>query len=407
MLDSLLRNIVAKSVKKVIGLTIVAEADETNYQVVLLEKTKEGDLHPITHQLFSRPELLKEWVDENAESAPILWGLEGRQVLVKVIESEEELEEDQLVNMVFPNADENDFLINAYFENQHYYCSLVRRSVFDDLLNELSAHQLNLYNGFVGPVAGLLIRTHLIEPGKDQYQFGYYKIEEKNSAIKSIKKNQEGLTDRFNSQYEIPQRALSAFSYATTFFTGSEAGLLMTESSGNTNDEYSHKRIFKPFFVGTILVLLILFLGNAYFYMDYRKENEILKEKSSSAQLLINTYQKQQRLYQQKDKIVKSLNYSNVGVAWMSDQIAQIIPTKVSLTGLIIDPVSRNKKKSSPFDQNEIHITGTSASNNAFGEFISKLSQLYIVDEISYQQYQFNKIKRKGEFLIKLKYKTE
>lgn len=409
MLHSALKNIVAKSIKKVVGLTAFVDNESTIYQVVVIGKSKEGDLIPQTYQSLSSSELLKEWLDKNAANLPVLWGIEGRQVLVKIAESDEELSDTQLMNLILPNAEETDFIINIFYENQRYYCSLIRREVFENLFLELSDLKLNLYQGFVGPIIGLSIRDYLVESKAQSFQFGYYEIGQEEEIIHSFRKNEEKLDLVFNGNYELPHKTLNAFSYATTFFTGISGGLTIieTEESVNSSDEYIHKRIFKPFFYGAITIMLVAFLGNAYFYMDKRQKNEELREKSSSTQLLINTYQKQQAIYQKKDKIAKSLNYSNIGVAWISDQIGQLIPSDISLTGLIIDPVSKNKKKSSPFDQNEIHISGNSTDNNAFGELIGNLSQLDFVDEISYQQYQFNKTKRTGEFLIKLKYKKE
>lgn len=409
MLDSLLKNIVAKAVNQCVGLTVIVDGEDTSYQVVLLEKSKSGDLLPVADQLFSNPELLKEWLEEHAETAPVLWGVEGRQVLTKIVTSEVVLDEEQLLKLLLPNAKEGDFIINAFYENQQYYCSVIRSEAFDTQLKSLTDLGLNLYQGFVGPVINLSLREHLIDSRVGSYQLGHYQVEEADGVVLDIGKSQKNLAERVSNQYQLTHKALNAFSSASTFFTGISADLLIAETiaSGKTATEYIHKRIFKPFFTGAIVILLILFLGNAYLYMDYRQENEVLKEASSSMQLLINTYQKQQALFKRKDKIVKSLNYNNIGVAWISDQIAQILPNGISLNSLIIDPVSRDKKKSSPFDQLEIHISGFCEHNVAFGRLIAELSQMSFIDEITYQQYQFNKTKKKGEFLIKVKYKTE
>lgn len=409
MLDSVLKNIVAKTISKCVGLTVIVDSEETIFQAVILEKSKSGDLIPIDDQLFTSPISMKAWIEENVANVPVLWGIEGRQVLTKILASEEAIDEVQLIKLLLPNAKENDFVINAYFENQQYYCSLIRREAFDEHLKSLRNLGLNLYQGFVGPIVSLTIREHLLDSREGSYQFGYYQVEETNGFVLGIRKSQHGLSEQINDQYKFSHRALNAFSGAVTFFTGVSSDLLIADSpkSAKSATEYTHKRVFKPFFTSSIIVMLVLFLGNAYFYMDFRRENEVLEEKSSSTQLLINNYEKRRALFEKKDKIVKSLNYNNTGVAWISDQIAQIIPSGISLNSLVIDPVSKDRKQSSPFDQKEIHLSGNCEHNIAFGKLISELSQLSFMDEISYQQYQYNKTTRKGEFEIKLKYKTD
>ncbi|MGB3468387.1 MAG: hypothetical protein WBA74_24090, partial [Cyclobacteriaceae bacterium] len=105
--------------------------------------------------------------------------------------------------------------------------------------------------------------------------------------------------------------------------------------------------------------------------------------------------------------IVKALNYNNTGTAWISDQIGMVIPAKISLTGLRIDPVARKKQKNTPFELEKIVVTGYSTDNASFGELVSALSGLGFVKEIDYQSYQYNKQSARGEFEIRLSYKTD
>ncbi|MEL6562758.1 MAG: hypothetical protein AAFQ94_31605, partial [Bacteroidota bacterium] len=307
MLDSLLKNIVAKTVNKCVGLNVIVDAEQTFFQVVILEKTKSGDLIPVDDQLFADPDAMKTWIEEHAGRVPILWCVEGRQVLTKIVTADVALEEAELLKLLLPNAKEDDFVINAFFENQQYYCSIIRKEAFEAQLQFLSDLRLNLYKGFVGPVINLSIRGHLLDSREGSYQLGHYQVEEADGVVLGIRKSQQNLTEQINDQYQLQHRALNAFSSATTFFTGISGDLHIgdTAESGKTAAEYIHKSLFKPLFTGAIVVLLILFLGNAYFYMDFRQKNEVLKEKSSSTQLLINTYQKQQLLFKKKDKIVK------------------------------------------------------------------------------------------------------
>lgn len=409
LIDNLFQKYVDKTAKKVIGLSVYVQNDGSYlFYVIVLEKNKGGDLQVESFNRFSTVEELSNWISEGYEKYPILWGVEGRSVLLKVSELNNGLNKTSLIGELVPNADVNEFQINYQTIDDVYFSALIRKETFDGIASLFKTKEIKLYKGYIGPIVYFHLREHLIENKEEVYQFGQYQIDETGQLIK-LSRNSEEVGNKVNSSYEFTHEYLNAFGYATSFFTqgSNNAYTEETQASAHMANEFIHERVYKKLSVFIISFLLLIFFANTIYFLNLNSKNGVLKESSSNVQQLINTYDRSKKQFDEKNKIVEKLNYNNIGMAWISDQIGALVPRNVTMTLFQVDPISKDKrKKGTPFDEQVLLIKGESNNNESFGGLIDNLQGLDFVAEIMYQSYQFNQAKKKGEFEIRLKYKT-
>lgn len=401
---------VTSGISKAVGLTVNVANEATRYEVVILRKSAGGDLKVEEDQLIHDQERLKSWLAEHAAGLPVMWGVEGKQVLVKVVTAGESPDFDTIFHSVLSNAQPEEFVLNAYSEGTKHYCSLIRREAFDAIREDLLALGLNLYKGFVGPATLLPIREHVVEDRSgSEYALGNYRISESEGGVGNITRKPVAEEEAITNKLGLHPQFLNAFSYASVFFTRADEALVMSEDSSSVSlpVEFANKRIHKPFLYLAAGVLLVAFLANAWLFVNLSRENENLKEKSSSTRILVDNFEKRNKVYQDKNKIVEALNYNNTNLAWISDRIGAVIPDNISLTDLQIDPVAKRKQNNSPFELQKIIIKGNSRDNRSFGELVSAVSRLTFVDEIDHQSYKYNRKTSNGEFEIRFSYQTD
>ena len=407
-MDQLLQQLVGNFTKTAIGLWVYVADLEIRYFALLLKKSGSGDLSIEAHQDFDDLKSLQSWIADHGKNAPVMLGLDGKQVLIKQLDSKVKVQPEKLVKQLVPGADPTQLLINAYSFEQSAIVSLVRVEKYQEYLEPLKEAGINLFNCFIGP--GVTLRFHDFLSGNESQmtQYGFYELS-KPEGVPVLKR---ALPDEYlqvNDELSITHHYLPAYCLAASYFAGDDPRLINQRSASfdQVSSEYTHKRVFRPYFTTIAVTLLAVFMLNVYFYMENAKENGLLRERSASTQLLVDQYNLIRKRYEEKQSIVDQLNYSNIESAWISDQIATLVPADVSLTSFRINPPSKNRKESTPFVQQSIIVSGISNNDRSFGQFVSEISDLGFVDEIDYQHYKFNQSLKKGEFEVRLTYQTD
>ena len=409
-MDQFLQKFIGRFTKTAIGLSVYVSDSVVQYFVLLLRRSGTGDLEVIAYDEFDDLKALTGWIEENGKHAPVMVALDGKHTLIKQLDSPVKVTPDVLVKQLVPGGDSSQLLINAYSFDQSAIASLMRKEKYLQNLEPLQQAGINLYDCFIGPGVTLRYRAALLgEEGTADHQYGFYQV---NSADNQSMKMRRAFPSDYaaiSADLNIPHHYLSAYCLATTYFVGDDPQLINQcgESFIQSGEEYIHKRLFRPYFTVAAVTLLAVFMLNVYFYMESARENGVLTEESASTRLLVDQYNKVRQRFEEKQKIVDRLNYSNIESAWISDQIGSLVPKDVSLSSFRINPPSKNSKDKSPFVQQSIVVEGISGSDRSFGEFVSAMSALDFVDEIDYQHYKFNQSLKKGEFEVKLTYQTD
>ncbi|MEL7146077.1 MAG: hypothetical protein AAFO69_06890 [Bacteroidota bacterium] len=407
-MDQLLEKVVHRVTSTAIGLYIF-EADGIRYYSVLLKKTRDGDLQVLAHAEFDEINLLKDWIGKNGGNAPVIAGLDGKQVLLKKMEGSMKKGPEEVVKQLVPGADPGQLLINAYAFQNSTLVSLVRSEKYEEYLRPLVDAGINVQSCYVGPGVTLRFYKTLKSQNPNLSSFGFHLVQEEPDGALTVQKTTPVDKQVISDSLSITHHFLPAYCLATSFFAGEDPSLLNQQSVAfkNLAVEYLHKRIFKPYFFGAAVVLLVLFMCNVYFYLESSQKNRILQERSASTRLLVDQYNSIRKRYDEKQAIVDQLNYNNIESAWISDQIAGLLPRDVSLESLRINPLSKSRKDANPFITESIVLIGISDTGQSFGQFVSALTDLEFVEEVAYQHYKFNQSLKKGEFEVKLTYKTD
>ena len=408
-MEQLLQQFVGSITKTAIGLWIYVKDTEVRYYALLLKKAGTGDLTVAAFEAFDELKSLQQWIEANGKNAPVVVGLDGKQVLIKQLDSPVKEHPDVLVKKLVPGAGPGQFLVNAFSDEQSAVVSLVRSEKYQEYLQPLKGGGINVFNCFIGPGVTLRFFNALMGGGAGLSQYGFYEVADPAHNVTAVKRVFPDEDMKVNSDLDITHHYLPAYCLAASFFAGNDPMLINQrgELYMESESDYNHKRLFKPYFTGVAVTLLAVFMLNVYFYMESARENGLLRERSASTQLLVDQYSMIRKRYEEKQAIVDQLNYSNIASAWISDQIGTLVPSDVSLTSIRINPLSKSRKDETPFVQQSIVVAGVSSNDRSFGEFVSAVSDLTFVEEIDYQHYKFNQSLRKGEFEVKLTYQTD
>ncbi|MGB3468590.1 MAG: hypothetical protein WBA74_25120, partial [Cyclobacteriaceae bacterium] len=256
---SIFNDIIEKRINRAVGLTVYAGSDSVQYDVVILEKATDGDLVVVESQTVHDDQRLKDWLSEYASGLPVMWGVEGKQVLVKLYASEPVMAYEDVMKAILPNAKPEQFILNASYENGHYYCSLIREDTFQSITEGLLGLQLNLYKGFVGPVGLIPLREYIIGRQRSpSYEMGRHQFSETDGVITHINRKATDDQTAQGNLLNLSPAFLNSFGYASMFFTGSYNDLLITETPADEElpTEFVQKKLHKPFLYTSVTVLL-------------------------------------------------------------------------------------------------------------------------------------------------------
>ncbi|MCR9250194.1 MAG: hypothetical protein NXI20_07195 [bacterium] len=409
MLQGVLDRLVQWDTRKVLGLSVFFKNDGSrHFQALVLQIAKKEDIQILEKQSFSELAHLSEWIEGNYKDLPIALGVDGRSILVRRIDQiDGEVSIQSIISSIVSTGNPDDFALNVYQLDQIFYAAISRREALQNLLEEFKNNGLTPSELYIGLPPYLKLIEEL---SADDSSFGNYQITSKDQSKIQFARTDEAPKESISTGLGLTHEYLGVFGYAYRFIQPKTQDFI-TANYQELKDlilDYPQKVLNKYLLRTELGLLLVALLVNAFLFMDYSAENTKLSEKSSDTQMLMDSYIKKEKEYDEKQKLINQLNYNNANLAYLADYVASCVKGNLLLTNLALNPVSSDKrKKDSPFDQGVLLIEGESKTSQEFGRFITAIQKLEFVDEINYQNYSFSQRKQLGTFEIKLSLKLD
>ena len=393
-----IQNIALKTVNKLAAVTVLIKGkDSVLFHVVLLEKSK-GEII-IREEKQNIPEI-KELIEFIPKDYPVILNIEGWGVLIKKAEFDSNGE---IKGAVVPNN--NDFTVFPYQINENKgFVAIIRTELLEQIELDIGEQFKDCIYISVGPFDVIQLFNVLNLSGN--CIIGSWEILFDQGAIKEIKSSHHEKTDI----YSIGSETISSNNVL-----GLAIGIKLLSGNWDADElnkdriaDYAYKKLM--FITGwSFLILLFLGLLVNYFLFDHYNKvyNRISGEYQLNESILEQLKQSESELKQKEEMVARGGLTGNTIFAWYSDQLISIMPVKIVLTRISIQPMERKMQKGKEvlFTPNLITITGNTKESLLVHEWINLIKKENWVDRVDLISFSNEEKIKPAQFTIELNYK--
>lgn len=390
-------------IKKIWGLHIWEPTDgEYEIQALLMEKISDT-LYVVDRKTFQGFNQIPPDIFLNI---PIALSFDSAKVLHKEIVGlddvvlEEQFHVDSLDEFVVQNVK----LANGYL------ASIIRKSQFENILNELRqlhANPISITFGSVSFIAGISFVTQ--EESISEYIFYNYKILVDGDEVGRIQRVAMGdeTVINFGSEQIEGCYVIPYCNVLSTLLYGDEVPYFENSSLTGSIADYSFHRFYKILLPSCLGLLLFILMGNFFLLQYYKGKQKDLSEEYIGYQLAIKEQNTLQKQFEDHKRLIGQLESGSYGIfSYYADRIAASINNRVQLKALYINPrlVSRiSNANSIVYQNNTITIEGVCQSPVELSQWIKDLNNEAFVSSIYGQTYRYDEQERIGHFLFQIK----
>lgn len=372
--------------KKAVGVDITIQPDSSFlFHVVVLERKKE-ELE--IRGTFEANAILSLKNSLN-KGLPVIVSLNGKGIIGREVNNSQ-LNEQEIIGQLLPGASLNDFyLVKRELADKKAWVSIVRKEVFDKLINELLNESFFIPEVTIGPVlndtaANISGETNISTPHFDySYQGG---------KLQSIQPGSGDGEDGIRAGEDVVSgKFINAFSLAFGYLIGFENNGLKTPEIEQSSSEFWHKNVFYYGGITALVAFFCILLMNFFFFDHYRNQ---LSQLQNSAELKKSEYG---RLSELQAKVKEKTDFiSSTGLeegsktSFYADRIAATVPQSISLKMLDLNPLASKIKSDEQimFRQKNIIINGACIRSTELNEWIKSLKEFEWVKRIELKDYK-------------------
>lgn len=311
---------------------------------------------------------------------PVSLSITGKGILTKKISREEELSDEKL-SRLFPNIKPEQFYIQNFISGEFSYVSIIRKEVLDEMLQRLRKADISILLVNLGPFGASHILRQLNSYGKEVHFDGHVISLSGKDDWDNYKYSPSARSD-FPLKIDIePIAEQFVLAYAAAFQLGLYHQLnalrLPVDAINNNLTDFEEKQKFNFRLVATLAVFFILLFSNFLLFSYYSSENNVLQTQESKSAASVETLVNTEDDIAKKEKLLKDLGwYKGISHAWLADQLAQSLPTGISLKEISINPlnsVESNRQRKEIYKIGTIEITGETIDMDPVNEWIYAL----------------------------------
>lgn len=333
---------------------------------ILDSKTNSKSIHDLTKVLSSKN--------------PVSMSIMGKGIIHRKFESSiiENATDKEIINNIFPNTDQDEFLVQKSPVNDEVYISLIRKKIVEDIVNHFTSQGIFILSITIGPFA----LNGIISLIDDRSPNNLLLVKNQELTIKNdliyqlnISQNTQDIVYKIGDD-KISHENLVSFATALSFYLQNNPVSIDLQSIQTSKEEFIYKRIFYLLGWGILifafLVLLINYLLFDYYnnkYNDLSLEYSKRTEETSKLKLLSKQLADNER-FVTENNLLETSRFS-----YYTDRLALIIPDNIVLNELYLNPLTSDLQKNKEIDvvNNLIIIKGVVNKNSLLNEWIKKI----------------------------------
>ena len=333
--------------------------------VASVEKKGESKSESTFEEFESITDLIKKFGTTKAYSIHV----NGTGVLTRLVEFIPGYKEQLIVN-----GDKDDFYFCSYNDSFKVATSFFRKSLIENVIEELNASKIFLVNISCGIIPVLLITSE-----KERISFDYV-IEIENSRIKSLTRN-EAPTERsiINSVFKVRNEAINqGIILSQTLPIENYSSGFDVEIQAEKLDNFVQFRTFKFFGILVVTVILSSLIFN-HFYVNHLN-NEIAQLEMdlqlNNANLSLLDQLKQEKTRKEQLVLSSGVNTDQF-TSFFIDKIGESVPSTISLKEMYVFPLKENLKEKRKVEirQDAIEIIGFTPNSQVLDDWMERIDR--------------------------------
>ena len=393
--------------QKCAGIHInLLSANKYDISMLVLKKTKSTiEVEKTINKLSS----IQEITNHITASIPVILSIGGRGIIHK--EAEKENGEVNWLQL-FPNTQKKDFYSQSFdIADNNSYFSIIRKELVDNILQEFKMHKIFIVDFFLGPVSINQIIPFL---NSDKLKIPNYLIDinKDNKLIQNFKYTgsaDDNEIDYFIENEKIQSDVLIPYANAISYYIGVENISTDIEKIEFEKKEFIYKQLVSILFFGFLGILFLILLINFILFDTYKNKKNGAAVQLAHNKELINRLEKLQKDLKVKEEIINNADIlSSTKWSYYADRIAISLPSKISLTEMVINPLSKKVEPGNEvlFIKNIIEISGKTSSSIYLNDWIKILNQEDWISDIEIINFTQENKYSAGEFSIKVLFNT-
>jgi hypothetical protein len=394
-------------IRKATGVEIfISSTGEWLANAVEVAVEKEKLMKDKEHHRTSIEELARKLPMEN----PVALSVSGKGILIKKITAEEF--KGNYFELLFPNANPNDFHISFNEMGESVWIYLIRKNILDEIVNKVRTLGFKLLYISIGPSAIENIIPFLDLNSFSVIRSNAYLIKLDNKGEFTRIENSELTDDAGREEYNIGDQyikapiigsfAVSLYLFSTNISERPDADRRIMEEREN----YRYAQYFKKTGWAALIFVLVVLLLNFTVYNHYFKLNQELQVSENLSKVRQIDEQKNQEKFNIESAFLQATGWDHRSkISFYADRIASLVPENTLLTNMQIFPMKEGSfqdENGTYFKMDTILVSGNCDDPENLAAFLSNLKNSTIVEFVGIKDYSYKKDKGKGYFNMEI-----
>jgi Tfp pilus assembly protein PilN len=391
------------------GLRIkLLKSGQPAFQLVsIARKKKEIEIETVNETVNSIDNLPAD----EAGKLPLCISIDGKGILHKLLEIETDTEDAQLVGKMLPNAHPKDFYLQRIaLSNGKTWVSMARKTVVDDMLNQLAAKGWFPHDIILGNFA-LVTAAAALESESTELTFhdeeSTVLVQNNELTALKAKADEQPMTEHALGEKKVSTAGLVAMGNAIQYYLSDPriarpSPDMITEKT----NAFFHKRLFVQMGWAALAFFMLTLLISFLTFDHYSKKYQEVASEVRQHEAMFTQLQQLKEEFKLKQHFIAQSGFVNAShISYYADQIALTLPKSIKLEQLTINPPAKRKKENEAlsFQFNEINVTGFTHENLDLNSWIKQLKAQDWVKEIVIVNLLQGKSKNGGTFTFRIK----
>ncbi len=351
---------------------------------------------------------IEEVLQQIETNTPIVIVVDGKGVLHKPFGKDLPTDPNQLAQVLLPGIKVDEM----YLQVEASILSFARRNLIDDIIIKLKTQGFDILNISFGPFClAKVVKLTQSNNQEDTIEVGGYTLNfGNNNLISFLKTDYNHLAQYTIGTDNISQTHINAYSAAFSWFMGNYPQIVAQEIT-SSREEYFYKKFFNKLFIGLIVTLFVILLGNYIIFEIERDKNVSLQAKDQVYSGKSTKLIKIRKELKEKETFLDKAGWmTSSKLSFYADRIAATLPNSISLNELSINPedekLTRDNRKLT-LRPGTIQVIGMCGQPTDLNRWISDLDQLRWVSGVQMVSYTYDNKTRKGTFKLEITIKTD
>lgn len=395
----------------VAGLEIVALPDSSFvYNILVLEK-KGKNLNPKNSfvQIREKPLLFKTLKELKC---PVIINYQGKGTIQRAFQDAIKDNFTEALNRLIPSANENEFHIQLYNGNTgNSFACILRKQQSDEIIKEFADQKIDVIGVLLGNYHLELLLPLTNQGGSmNRIVTAEHKLLFEDGSLKEIGSRSDGMAGDVIElgKTTISEHLLPALATAMFYFIPLPNILNNNKEVDFLSKEFANKKAYVTLSRTLIAFLLILTLGNFFWFNSFFKQQADTEAELSVFESSMNAYEQlNQQLKSKEDFMQKSGLQNGSRISYYTDRALYDMPEEIQLNYFYVSPSGKRAEKDSVmrFDSKKILIKGVCTKSIVLNEWLKLLKTKDFVQDVILENYNQEMDNQNGKFDVAVKLK--